>query len=58
MGSGNKLQRQRKGPWSLGENEKGKGNALGRKKGGTEKAWACSKRETAHPRQYNIECLL
>ena len=39
MGSGNELQRQRKGPWNLGEREARKMAPVGRRWG---KMWVCS----------------
>ena len=47
VGSENKLQRQKKGPWSLGEREKGKGNAPQGKKRGPERHKHAPERESA-----------
>ena len=41
MGSGNKLQRQRKGPGEL-KREKGEGNPPAEEKTGDKKRWLCS----------------
>ena len=42
-GSGNKLQRQKRGPWRL--REKGKGNGPGGRRGGREKGRQAPERE-------------
>ena len=51
MGSGSKLQRKKKGWWSLGDRERGKGNTPGGKKRaiGGDKCECAPKRESLGP---------